>query len=186
MTDTRESYISEMFYPFVAVLYPVLLLVGREDDLFVIDEIAQQGTYEQRAERGIGVPQRQRHLLENPREEAHKHRSAGYHHPSDAAVHPTLQRYDLVDRSRIPVEQRLVERAGDRRADSQLREVQELQKVSRRGVQSQHLRAQMVEENLARKELQNQVHEVEPERHNAVLQTLYRLQLLLYVFRRAS
>ena len=153
--------------------------------MFVIDEIAQQAAHEQRAERGIGVPQRLRHLLENPREEAHKHRSAGYHHPGDAAVHPTLQRYDLVDRSRIPVEQRLVERAGDRRADSQLREVQELQKVRRRGVQAQHLRAQMVEEDLPGEELQDQVHEVEPERHNAVLQTLYRLQLLLYVFRRA-
>lgn len=154
----------------VTVLDLVLFLVGREDDLLVIDEIAQQGAHEQRAERRIGVPQRQRHLPENPREEAHQHRSSGYHHPGDPAVHPSLQRYDLVDRGSIPVEQRLVQRAGDRRADSQLREVQKLQQVGRRGVQSQHLRAQMVEENLARKELQNQVHEIEPERHSTVFQ----------------
>ena len=67
-------------------------------------------------------------------------------------------------------EQRPVERKGDSGADAHLGDVEELQKALRRGVEAQHILAEMVEEDFARKKLEHQRHQIENHGDGAVAQ----------------
>lgn len=125
----------------------VVLLVGAEERLAVVDEVADERG---RQEREVGEED-DAHLelggREDERQAGPEHQAGAEDDEPDPAVEVAEDGDDLVDLRLVVVEKGLVEHIADGAANAQLRQVEKAEQVLQRGGQPDEVSPQRVEKD---------------------------------------